>query len=95
MIKHIVFFKHERFEELKDELVDKLKSLKQNIEYIIDLEVGIDFMKSERSFNACLLVVLDNKDDLAKYAKDPAHLPVIDWIKSNGFEAKVVDYEVF
>lgn len=94
MIRHIVFFKHQNFEALKDELISKLKSLKENISYIIELEVGVDFLRSERSCDAALTVTLNSREDLAMYAKDPAHLPVVDWIKSNGFETKVVDYEI-
>ncbi len=93
MVRHIVFFKHSAFESLKEELVEKLTSLKDEIEYIVGLEVGTDFICSERSFNAALTVTLSDRKDLAKYANDPKHMPVVEWIKSNGFETKVVDYE--
>jgi len=93
MVKHIVFFKHSDFASVRDELVSKLKGLKGEITYIKELEVGVDFLASERSFNAALTVVLDSREDLPRYANDPAHLPVVAWIKANGFETKVVDYE--
>ena len=93
MVKHIVFFKHSEFAGLKDELVLKLTALKKDIGYIVDLEVGVDFLGGERSFNLALTVTLASKDDLARYATDPKHLPVVEWIRSNGFETKVVDYE--
>jgi len=95
MIKHIVFFKHERFDELKEELVDKLRALKDEITYIKSLEVGVDFLRSERSYDAVISIEFENREDLSRYANDPEHLPVVKWIKSNGFETKVVDYEVF
>ncbi len=94
MIRHLVFFRHSSFETLQGELVSKLKSLKQNIDYIVELEVGVDFVRSERSFDCALNVLLKSREDLLKYAKDPAHLPVVDWIKANGFETKVVDYDI-
>jgi Stress responsive A/B Barrel Domain len=94
MVKHIVFFKHARFDELVDELVARLRELEDDMDYIVDLEVGVDFLRSERSFDAALTVVLKCKDDLPRYAEDPAHMRVVEWIKANGFETKVVDYEV-
>jgi Stress responsive A/B Barrel Domain len=93
MIKHIVFFKHPRFDLLGDELVARLRGLEDDMDYIVDLEVGVDFLRSERSFDAALTVVLECKEDLPRYAQDPTHLRVVEWIKANGFVTKVVDYE--
>lgn len=94
MVRHIVFFKHNSFDTLKIEFIEKLTKLKTDIDYIVDLEVGIDFLRSERSFDATLVVLLKNREDLARYANDPMHTPVVSWIKSNNFETKVVDYDL-
>lgn len=94
MIKHIVFFKLPQGFEQKDLLVEKLNGLKDQIDFIRGLEVGINFMDSERAFDLSLTVVLDSKETLSTYATHPNHLPVVDFIKSNGIETKVVDYEM-
>ena len=94
MVKHIVFFKLPKEFTQKDLLVEKLNNLKDEIDFIISLEVGVDFLQSERSFDIVLTVVVGSKEELSKYATDPKHLQVVDFIKSNGIETKVVDYEI-
>ena len=94
MIKHIVFFKLPQDFTQKDLLVEKLNNLKDQIDFIRGLEVGVNFMDSDRAFDISLTVVLDSKEALSSYATHPNHLPVVDFIKSNGIETKVVDYEM-
>jgi uncharacterized protein YaiE (UPF0345 family) len=95
MIKHIVFFKlPQEAMDKKDLLVEKLNNLKDQIDFIRALEVGINFADSDRAFDISLTVVVDSKEALANYATHENHLPVVDFIKSNGIETKVVDYEI-
>ena len=94
MIKHIVFCKLPDGFTQKDLLVEKLNNLKDEIDFIRALEVGIDFLQSERSYDLVLTVVLGSKEDLAAYATHEKHLPIIEFIKANGIETKVVDYEI-
>ena len=92
MIKHIVFFKLSN-ETLKDEVVSKLKNLKNDINFIRELEVGVNFSTSLRAFDIALTVILDSQEDLKTYATHPKHLPVVEFLKENNIETKVVDYE--
>jgi len=94
MIKHIVFFKLPQDFTQKDLFVEKLNNLKENIEFIRALEVGINFAQSDRAFDISLTVVLDNKEALANYSTHENHLPVVEFIRSNAIETKVVDYEI-
>ena len=94
MIKHIVFCKLPDGFTQKDLLVEKLNNLKDEIDFIRALEVGIDFLQSERSYDLVLTVVLGSKEDLAAYATHEKHLPIIEFIKANAIETKVVDYEI-
>lgn len=78
MIKHIVCFK------LKDTSLDNLNktkeillSMKGNVPILKDIEVGIDFLHSERSYDIMLTVWLDKKEDLDVYQKDPYHCGVV------------------
>lgn len=94
MIKHIVFFKLPEEFEKKDLLIEKLNTLKDEIDFIRALEVGVDFLQSDRSFDLVLTVIVGSKEELSSYATHEKHLPVVEFIKSNGIETKVVDYEI-
>lgn len=94
MIKHIVLFKLPENFTGKDLLVEKLSNLKDEIEFIKALEVGVNFSDSERAYDVSLTVVVPDKESLALYSTHEKHLPVVEFIKSNGIETKVVDYEI-
>jgi uncharacterized protein YaiE (UPF0345 family) len=94
MVKHIVFFKLPETFTQKDFLIEKLQNLKNDIDLIKALEVGINFAQSERAFDISLTVILPSKEALQEYATHPNHLPVVEFIKSNNIETKVVDYEI-
>ena len=95
MIKHIVFFKlSKQGLEQKDDIIVKLNNLKDDIDFIRGLEVGVDFSKSERAYDLALTVLLDSKEDLEKYATHQKHIPVVEFLKSLDTVSKVVDYEL-
>jgi uncharacterized protein YaiE (UPF0345 family) len=95
MVKHIVFFKlSEEGLKNKDNIIVKLNNLKEDIDFIRALEVGVDFSKSQRAYDLALTVILDSKDDLAKYATHEKHIPVVEFLKSLNTVTKVVDYEL-
>ena len=95
MIKHIVFFKlSDEGLEKKDEIVLKLNNLKDEIDLIRALEVGINFAQEDRAFDLSLTVIVDSKEALDQYAKHEKHIPVVEFIKSLGTQSKVVDYEL-
>lgn len=78
MIKHIVCFK------LKDNSLENcekakevLLSMQGNVPQLRSIEVGIDFLHSERSYDLILQVTLDDADALAAYQNDPYHCSVV------------------
>lgn len=74
MIKHIVCFKlTDNSEEKKKEAAERLLSMKGNVDLIKEIEVGTDFLGSERSFDVILQVVLDDEKALDLYQKDEYH----------------------
>jgi len=94
MVKHIVFFKlKDNSTQSKEEVKQKLLTLKEKIEYIEDLEIGLNFAKEDRAYDLALIVVLKNRDDLKKYAIDEYHQEVISFIKLKAIDTKVVDFE--
>ena len=78
MIKHIVCFKLKNpTEEECRKAADVLLSMKGNVELLRDIQVGIDFLHSDRSYDLILEVVLDDKDALDAYQVHPYHVNVV------------------
>ncbi len=78
MIKHIVCFKlRDASEENCEKAKEVLLSMKENIDYIREIEVGVDFLHSARSYDIYLSVVLDNEEMLDIYQKDQYHCDVV------------------
>jgi len=73
---------------------EKLLGMKGNIDVLKDIEVGIDFSKSQRSFDLALVTVFENKETLEKYRVHPYHQEIVKWLKANNTQTKVVDYEI-
>ncbi len=78
MIKHIVVFKLAHpTNELLTETKNILLSMKGVVPQIKDIEVGVDFLHSQRSYDIILSVVLENADALDAYQNDPYHVNVV------------------
>ncbi len=95
MVKHIVFLKltPQGFEK-KDEIIQKLQNLQNDIDFVLALEVGVNFAVEDRAYDLALTVIVGSKEELHRYATHPKHLTVIEFLKSLGTTSKVVDYEV-
>lgn len=78
MIKHIVCFKLKDNSEAEcKKAADVLMSMKGNVDLLRDIQVGIDFLHSPRSYDVILQVELDDKDALDAYQKDAYHCDVV------------------
>lgn len=94
MIKHIVFFKLEdNSDEHKQLVKDKIMSLKDKIDVLRHIEVGLNFSPEERAFDLALVSDFESKEDLNTYAVHPLHVEVVTYLKSKNTLTKVVDYE--
>lgn len=95
MLVHIVMFafkKEKKAENLRT-AKEMLEALPEKIPGLLSMEVGLDFVQSERSFDLVLTAVFKDREDLNVYAVHPAHLEVVGFIKEVTEMAKVVDYE--
>jgi hypothetical protein len=93
MIKHIVFFKlKENSDEQKKVVKERLMSLKDKVEVLKNIEVGINFSTEDRAYDLALLTDFNTKEDLSIYANDEYHQEIIKYIKSVTLSSKVVDY---
>ena len=68
MIKHIVCFKLKEGESA-EKAKEVLMSMKGNVPLIRDIEVGVDILHSERSYDIILSVVLDDMKALEQDRK--------------------------
>ncbi|MAR70209.1 MAG: stress responsive protein [Nitrospina sp.] len=95
MIKHIVMFKlSEKTPENMEYAIKSLKSLEGNIETLKAIEIGSDFLESERSYDIVLTAQFDNQEDLKIYAQHENHLPVVKIMRSLCTSSVVVDYKI-
>ncbi len=95
MITHIVFFK---LKEPSPETVavtrDVLLRMAGKIPEIRHLEVGVDVIRSERSYDLAILTRFDSLADLQTYQTHPLHAgEVVPYIKSVCSSVVAVDYE--
>lgn len=96
MIKHIVCFKlKDNSDEICKKTADILLSMKGKVPQIIDIEVGVDFLHSSRSYDVILQVTLDGKDKLDEYQSDPYHCDVVKTYMHSVMESSVaIDYNI-
>ena len=95
MVVHIVMFAFKQ--ENKAENIQKAKGMLEGlvgkVPSLLSMEVGVDFMQSERSFDLVLTSTFADREALSAYAVHPAHLDVVNFIKEAAEASKVVDYE--
>ena len=78
MIKHIVCFKLKDNSEAQcNKAAEVLRSMQGNVDLIKEIEVGVDFLHSQRSYDVILQVVLDDANALELYQKDAYHCEVV------------------
>jgi hypothetical protein len=94
MIVHIVFFKLTDPAATLDATRDKLLSMQGKMPMLRHLEVGVDLVHSERSYDLALVTHFDTMADLQAYQVDPYHAgEVIPHMKSVCSAIAAVDYE--
>jgi hypothetical protein len=94
MITHIVFFK---LKERTPEVVNKTKEVLMNMEgkigVLLSIEVGVDIIHSDRSYDLALITKFNSLTDLDAYQVHPIHKEVITYIASVREASVSVDYE--
>ncbi|MCL2556027.1 MAG: Dabb family protein [Firmicutes bacterium] len=92
MVKHIVLFK---LKDQKDRQkgINALNSMRGKIEGLMDIEVGEDFLSSERSYDLALICTLKDRQALDAYQTHPAHQPVKQVMHAIREASVAVDFE--
>jgi len=95
MVKHIVMFKlTEKTSENMELAINSLRSLEGKIETLKSIEIGTDFLESDRSYDIVLTAHFENKEGLNIYGTHENHLPVVKIMRSLCSSSVVVDYEL-
>ena len=95
MIKHIVMWnlKEENKLENAKKLKASLEDLKEEINEIKEIEVGININNSDASMDVVLYSVFNTLEDLDIYQNHPKHLKVKEFVKNISIDRNVVDFE--
>ena len=95
MVKHIVMFKlTEKTSQNMQLSTDSLRSLENKIETLKSIEIGTDFLESDRSYDIVLTAHFENQEGLKTYSSHENHLPVVKIMRSLCSSSVVVDYEL-
>lgn len=94
MFTHIVFFK------AKEPTVEKLEFLKKtflsmegNIKELKELEVGVDVIRSDRSYDIAIITRFDSKEDYLAYDVDEFHVEKVKKVIKPYIEcSKTIDF---
>lgn len=93
MVTHIVFF---RFKDQGNisKAKELLLSMNGKVPQLRYLEVGVDVIRSERSYDLALVTKVDSLEALQAYQVDPYHAgEVVPFMKANCTSVVAVDFE--
>ncbi|WP_456452351.1 Dabb family protein [Hydrogenimonas sp.] len=95
MVVHIVMFRFKEDDKAANikRVKALLEALPEKIPSLRSMEVGVDFLHSERSMDLVLTSTFDDREGLEAYRVHPAHQEVVALIKEVTTESRVVDYE--
>lgn len=96
MIKHIVCYKlKDRSRESCEKARDLLLSMQGQIEQIKSIEVGVDILHTERSYDLVLQVLFESEAAMASYQQHDYHKSVVQPYMHSVRESSVsVDYKL-
>ena len=100
MIKHIVMWRLKEHAAGNDKatnlqlLKSQLEALKDKIDGVLELEVGLDFVHAEASADIVLYTAFADRSVLDAYQAHPEHQAVVKFVNEVRSERYVVDYEL-
>ena len=92
MIVHMVMFKFDSMDDARV-AVERLLSMRGKVESLVDIEAGVDFTRSERSYEVGLVTKHRTREDLDAYRVDPYHQEVAGFIRDRSSGAAAVDFD--
>ncbi len=93
MLRHIVLFKlKDSSSEMLQETKDRLMAMKGRIPELLDIRVGIDVLRSDRSYDLVLETTFESIEAMRSYQVHPVHEEFVAFFKPNRDNTIVVDY---
>ena len=93
MIKHVVMWRL-KDKSLAEEMKEKLLSLKNEIDVIVDIEVGINISKADSAYDIILMDSFKTEEDMEIYRNHPYHLKIVEYINGIVSDRASVDYVI-
>lgn len=94
MFHHVVFFKvKDRSRANAEQVRDALESMRGKIELLRHLEIGIDDLRTERSWDLALITRFDSRADMEAYLVHPVHKAAVAAMGDARESTCVVDWE--
>ncbi|NIK77264.1 tRNA (Thr-GGU) A37 N-methylase [Paenibacillus castaneae] len=94
MITHIVFFKlKDNHAENVERTAQVLRDMEGKIEVLKSIEVGIDILHSERSYDIALITKFESMEALDIYQVHPVHKKVIEHMLQVREASVSIDFE--
>jgi len=94
LLTHIVLFKLiDRSPENVEKARGVLMSMEGKIPLLRHLEVGVDVLHSERSYDLALVTKFDSLDNMQSYQVHPVHVEISNYMKSVRESSITLDYE--
>lgn len=92
MVKHVVCMKFKDREEAPKVAV-MLRSLVGKVPTLLSMEVGLDYMQSQRSYDLVLIATYASREALDAYSVHPEHKKVQEYIHGVREAVVAVDFE--
>ncbi|MFD2671771.1 Dabb family protein [Marinicrinis sediminis] len=92
MITHVVMFKLKNPDETMEQTREVLAGMAGKIPQLREIEVGVDVLRSDRSYDLVLITKFDSLEDLKAYQVHPVHQDVIAYINTVKEVSIAVDY---
>jgi hypothetical protein len=94
MITHIVLFRlKDRSPENIERTAQVLRSMEGRIDELLSLEVGVDVLRSGRSYDIALTAKFESLEALGAYQIHPVHQEIVKYMSEVGEVSVAVDYE--
>lgn len=88
---HVVFFRFSTADD-SQEAARQLRALDGVVPTLDSIEVGVDTLRTERSWDVCLITRFADLDAMQAYQVHPAHAAVVTWIKAHATAVAAVDW---
>lgn len=93
MLSHVVLFKlTENTEEKKAFMQEQIMRMRGKLDFLEKCEVGLNVSSDAKAYDVVAFFDFHDEEGLKRFATDPLHIDVVNTIKSNIADVKIIDY---